>query len=360
MTPLRRSLAVCAAAVLLAVGAPSVAAAQPSDGIPLPDAGSLAPAGVGIDESVGFESRGLAFFGSLRVPENPVSGVAALLLPGSGPTDRNGNQQQVAGETLRRTADLLAAQGITSYRFDKIGSGETGLAGLTAAQLADYGFEDQVDDAAAAAALLSARTGVAPADLLVVGHSEGGLTALVLATHGLTGGGTALLQPLPMRYLDLMAAQIATITADPALPTADRERLTADTDRAIASLRTSGTIPADLSPELQQLGLAPANARFLAEADAYDPAALAAQLPAALPTLLTCSDKDLNVSCAQLDRLREALAHTDLDDAHFRTADHMLKELGPLPPSPLDLIAPLPVSAEYAATMSAWAGARAH
>lgn len=356
----RRSLIVCATAVVLSGGGLfPVAAAQPVDGGAPPEFGSLAPVGVGVDESVGFTSRGLTFHGSLRIPENSAPNVAALLIPGSGPTDRNGNQPGIFGETLRRTADLLAERGITSYRFDKIGSGETGLAGLAVDQLADYGYDDQVADAAAAATLLSERTAVAAEDLVVVGHSEGGLTALVLATRGAAGGGTALLQPLPMRYLDLIAAQIATIADDPMSPADDRERLIADTDRAIISLRETGTIPADLSPELGRFGLTQTNARFLAEADAYDPVALAAQLPAGLPTLLTCSAKDLNVSCAQLDRLRAALAHTDFYDAQFATADHLLGELGPLPPSPADLIVPLPVSSEYAATMSAWADARA-
>lgn len=353
MWTFRRALAVCAAvAVIGMTGDAASVRAQPSTG-------SVLPADVGVDESIGFESRGLSFQGSLRIPSHPVVGAAALLIPGSGPTDRNGNQPGLAGETMRRTADLLAAQGITSYRFDKFGSGETGLAGLPIEQVADYGYEDQLDDAAAAAALLSERTGVAAENVLVVGHSEGGLTALVLSTRGLAGGGVALLEPLPMRYLDLLSAQLAVLFNGPGVPAEDRDRLSADAGRALAALRDSGTIPDDLSPELRQVGLAPANARFLAEADRYDPVALAGEFPAALPTLLTCSDKDLNVSCEQLDGLRAALAHTDLDNARFATASHTLGELGPLPPRVVDPTTPLPISGEYLATMSAWAGGRA-
>src|SRR5688500_9758350 len=45
---------------------------------------------------------------------------AVLLLPGSGPTDRNGNQPPVlVTDLLKQIADRLAAEGIASLRFDK-------------------------------------------------------------------------------------------------------------------------------------------------------------------------------------------------------------------------------------------------
>lgn len=350
MTTARRSLRDLAVllAVVAGVGlapAAAVAVAQPAD------SGSVVTDPAGVDQAVTFVSRGITFYGSLRVPDQPVTGVAALLLPGSGPTDRNGNQPGVPAETLARTADLLAEQGIPSYRFDKFGSGETGLGGQTSEQAAQYGFDDQVDDAAVAAATLTDRTGVAAQDLLVVGHSEGGLTALVLSTRGVTGAGTALLEPLPIHYLDLLRSQI--------IASPSGAGMSAEVDRVIASIRETGTVPQDTPTALQESGLRSANARFLAQADAYDPAALAAALPAGLPTLLTCSDKDLNVSCGQMNDLRAALGHTDPDDQHFVSASHTLGELGPLPASGLEIYLPLPVSTEYVEAMRQWGHARA-
>ncbi|MFZ2526684.1 MAG: alpha/beta hydrolase [Rhodococcus sp. (in: high G+C Gram-positive bacteria)] len=334
------------------------AAAVPPTATAAPDTGSLI-APVGVDTEVTFESDGLTFFGSLRTPEHPVTGTAALLLPGSGPTDRNGNQPGIAADTLSRIANILADHGIPSLRFDKFGSGATGLGGLAPEAVADYGFLDQVDHAAAAAAVLRDHTGVRADGLLVLGHSEGALTALALADRGVTPAGTGLLQPLPMRYLDLLHAQISAqldgATANGQMPPDEAATVRADLERTVESLRATGTVPSEVHPMLAQLGLNAANAKFLSEADALNPIVLAAELPASTSVLLTCSDKDLNVSCDQIGPLHDALAHTSVDFRHFGTSSHLLKELGPVPPSSLDIVAPLPMSTEFSAALNEWA-----
>ncbi|WP_245687694.1 alpha/beta hydrolase [Rhodococcus phenolicus] len=335
------------------------AAAVPVTATAAPDTGSLI-APIGVDTEVTFESDGLTFFGSLRTPQHPVTGTAALLLPGSGPTDRNGNQPGISADTLIRIANILADHGIPSLRFDKFGSGATGLGGLAPEAVAGYGFADQVDHAVAAAALLRDRTGVGPDGLLVLGHSEGALTALALADRGVTPTGIGLLQPLPMRYLDLLRAQISVqldgATASGQMPPGEADTVRADLERTVESLRATGTVPSDVHPMLAQLGLNAANAKFLSEADALDPSLLAAGLPESTSVLLTCSDKDLNVSCAQVGPLRDALAHTSVDFHRFGTASHLLKELGPVPPSTLDTLVPLPMSTEFSAALTEWAG----
>ncbi len=54
---------------------------------------------------------------------------AVLLIAGSGPTDRNGNSSVELGpiNTLKTLADWLSLDGVASLRYDKLGSGETGL-----------------------------------------------------------------------------------------------------------------------------------------------------------------------------------------------------------------------------------------
>ncbi|MEU5844135.1 alpha/beta fold hydrolase [Rhodococcus sp. NPDC047139] len=321
----------------------------------LPDTGSVATAN-GSDVPATFASDGTIFHGSVRVPDDATVG-AALLLPGSGPTDRNGNQPGFASDTLVRTADAFAAHGIASLRFDKIGAGETGLGSYTPETVGEYGFTEQVDHAEAAARLLVERTGVAAEDILVLGHSEGALTALALADRGI-GSGFALLAPLPMRYLDLLTAQF-TALADSGQLGADAEVVRAELPRTVDALRTTGAVPADVHPMIAQLGLNAANAKFLSEADRLDPVELAAELTADSPVLLTCSDKDPNVSCAQVEPLRAALAHTDLRFEHFTTANHGLEELGPLQPGPADLVALLPTSFEFSAAIDGWAAEQA-
>ncbi|MFD4469830.1 alpha/beta hydrolase [Rhodococcus sp. NPDC058505] len=345
-----------AAVAIGSVGLPATASALPVRG-PIPVAGSsVAPSGT--DTEVTFEARGLVLHGSLRAPAHPRTGAAVLLLPGSGPTDRNGNQPGLTANTIGRIADDLAAQGIPSLRFDKLGSGATGLAGLPPERLAEFGFTAQVDHAAAAARVLAERTGVPTDRLILVGHSEGAFTALALAERGIGHGGLGLLAPLPMRYLDLLTAQLNT-QLDQAVRIGQMSVADADAARAtlrdtIAGLRESGTLPARPDPLLASIGLVRSNAKFLAEADALDPVRLAAAVPDSTPVLLTCSDKDLNVNCAQVGPIRDELGHTDLHFAHFTNANHLLDELGPLPPGPLDMIVPLPQSLEFSAALHDW------
>ncbi|GAA4487044.1 hypothetical protein GCM10023094_44770 [Rhodococcus olei] len=345
--------------LLVAAGiatAPS-ASADPAPPVIGPAAGSSVPQ-PGEDAEVTFASGDVTLYGTLRTPVRPRSGVAALLLPGSGPTDRNGNQPGVPANTLGRIADDLAEQGIPSLRFDKFGSGATGLAGLPQNRLVDFGFTDQVTHAAAAATLLSDRTGVPVDRLTVIGHSEGGLTALALADRGIGHGGVGLVEPLPMRYLDLLTAQLNrqldAAVQDGRLAAADAETSRETLRTSVRSLRETGKLPARPDPLLASIGLVPANATFLAEADALDPVRLADEIPATTPVLLTCSDKDLNVSCDQVGPLRDALDHTALRFAHLANANHLLGELGPFPPGRLDVAVPLPESVEFGTALREW------
>lgn len=64
----------------------------------------------------GFQLRGTLVLPSAT--KGKVPGV--LLLPGSGPSDRNGNQPpQLVTDLLKQIAERLAADGFASLRFDK-------------------------------------------------------------------------------------------------------------------------------------------------------------------------------------------------------------------------------------------------
>jgi uncharacterized protein len=78
---------------------------------------------------VSFVVNGTTTYGTLQIPAHR-SGqhlAAALLLAGSGPTDRNGNQKpDLTPNTLQQIADALGRMGIMSLRFDKYFAGRTG------------------------------------------------------------------------------------------------------------------------------------------------------------------------------------------------------------------------------------------
>ncbi|HEX4701496.1 MAG TPA: hypothetical protein VH352_05150, partial [Pseudonocardiaceae bacterium] len=83
-----------------------------------------------VDESVTFPASGVTIDATFRHATGTTSALpAALLIAGSGPTDRNGNSTQVTGriDTLRTLAGWLSDDGVASLRYDKLGSGQTGL-----------------------------------------------------------------------------------------------------------------------------------------------------------------------------------------------------------------------------------------
>lgn len=101
---------------------------------------------------------------------------AVLILPGSGEVDRDSNHRSVPLGVSRDLAHDLARRGLASLRYDKRGVGESGGEFLKA------GFHDNAADAEAALAELGQRVPGLP--LFVVGHSEGGIhAALVAANH---------------------------------------------------------------------------------------------------------------------------------------------------------------------------------
>lgn len=116
--------------------------------------------------------------GTLLTPEAPTA--VAVILPGSGPTDRDGNSPMgVAASTYRLLAEGLAEQGVATVRIDKRGIAASAPAGLDETKLR---FDDYAADARAWAAEAASRTDQPCAWL--IGHSEGALVALKAVEGG--------------------------------------------------------------------------------------------------------------------------------------------------------------------------------
>lgn len=116
--------------------------------------------------------------GTLTLPEGDGPWTTALLVAGSGPTDRDGNTPLLpaAIDNLKRLAHALARRGIASVRYDKRGVGRSSCPGLREESLR---FEHLVDDAALLAGHLAQDGRIGR--LLLAGHSEGALVALLAA-----------------------------------------------------------------------------------------------------------------------------------------------------------------------------------
>lgn len=67
-------------------------------------------------------------YGTLALPKEGVGSTVAIIIPGSGPTDRDGNNP-IGGKnnSLKMISDALGKEGISSLRYDKRGIGESKL-----------------------------------------------------------------------------------------------------------------------------------------------------------------------------------------------------------------------------------------
>jgi pimeloyl-ACP methyl ester carboxylesterase len=120
--------------------------------------------------------------GTLTIPNQSGKIPVALIIAGSGPTDRNGNNPMMKNESLHKLAYGLAANDIASLRFDKRGIGESKNAGKSET---DLRFEDYINDAKGWIELLIKDNRFSK--VIVTGHSEGSLIGMIAAldlAHG--------------------------------------------------------------------------------------------------------------------------------------------------------------------------------
>jgi alpha-beta hydrolase superfamily lysophospholipase len=327
---------------------------------------ALAPGWVA--QPVTFEAGGVTIYGTYTHPSGAAAGTvpAAVLLGGSGAvTDRNDNAPgQTDRNLLLAMANWLSADGVASLRYDKLGSGQTGW-GRYAAHPGRAGIGPYEQEAVAALGFLARQPQTDRARLAVFGHSEGGIYALLLAS-GLAGPApkvraVGLLEPVPIRFLDLVGqssiASIALAVQNGEMTAAQADSLRQALARAIASLRRTGTLPPGL-PAAVAAGTFNRDGMGtqleLSQIDRYDPAAVAAKLPADTAVLLTCSNADNYFGCAEVDHLAAGLtkASARLDYVHLNGVDHFLKE--DVSRNPADFNQPLPFSVQLHAALKAF------
>jgi hypothetical protein len=304
---LRTALLLAALALALAGPAACGSAGSSSAGI-----------GSATSSEVSFVVDGTTTYGTLAIPAHH-SGrrlAGALLIPGSGPTDRNGNQPGVTPDTLKLLAGILGKQGIVTFRFDKYFTGRTG-AGRYASDPSAATIQGDLDQADAAFTFLSNQKQVDPAKLLIVGHSEGGMIAMQIADTAATKpAGLALLEPQDVRALDLIRIQwdesLTALVANGTLPVAQANANAALIARAIDQFRADQPVStAGMAAPVTQL-VAPFlvtnnQPAYLRSWDLVRPDALAAKITRGTRLLVTDGTRDDKVPPATIQPLIRAL-----------------------------------------------------
>lgn len=273
-----------------------------------------------VDENVTFTADGLTIHGTYRHETDETAGPAALLISESGATDRDGDNQ-VAGPVgnMRQLAELLSDRGVASLRYDKVGTGKTGL-GPYAQRPTEVVSAVYTGGAKAAVRYLADQSRTDGARISVYALGEGTIHAMSLAAD--TGAGApkihslGLFQPLSGRYLDIITNRVRANAAPEAL---------AAWLAAVEQVRTKGTVPPNLPEGLGAL-LNPGNVNAVIQADRIDPLTLAARVPAGTPVLLTCSDSDAQASCDSIRPLADALSHTALTLVELEGVNHVLRD----------------------------------
>jgi pimeloyl-ACP methyl ester carboxylesterase len=114
--------------------------------------------------------------GTLTTPDGTRRVPGVLIIAGSGPTDRNGNQPGMLNDAYRKVADGLAACGIATLRTDKRG---IALSAAAEPDESNLTIETYVRDTLAWLDWLRAQPRIG--DVSLLGHSEGALIASIAA-----------------------------------------------------------------------------------------------------------------------------------------------------------------------------------
>ena len=243
--------------------------------------------------------------GSLLLPRSQTPPPVVLIIAGSGPTDRDGNNPAVGRiDILKRLALQLAAQGIASVRYDKRG---------VAASLAatpderDLSVERYVADAVAWSRQIKADPRFGP--LVLLGHSEGALIASLAAgpagadaVIALAGSG----RPVDQVLHEQLAEQLSTDQLKRAQPALDQ----------LKAGHQVGQLPAVLKDILR-----PSVQPYLISLFRQDPAAAFGKLT--ILALIIQGRNDIQVSPTDAAALKAAKPDAQL--ALINGMNHMLR-----------------------------------
>lgn len=232
-----------------------------------------------------------------------------LIIPGSGPTDRDGNNPLgVKAAPYKLLSSALASNGISSVRIDK-----RGMFGSKAA-IADankVSVDDYAEDTRSWIGSIARETGAKCVWLL--GHSEGSLIALTAAQDSKKICGVISVAGVGRRMADVMRQQLRANPANaPILPAALGAIDSLEAGRKI----DSSSLPPALQPLFNE-----AVQPFLIDLFSQDPAGLAARLK--LPLLIVQGDSDFQVTVEDARALAAAQPNATL--AILPGVNHVLK-----------------------------------
>jgi pimeloyl-ACP methyl ester carboxylesterase len=245
--------------------------------------------------------------GTLIQAERP--GPVLLVIPGSGPTDRDGNSPLgVKASPYRLLAEGLAGRGLGTVLIDKRGmfASAPAVANGNDVTIADYAAD-------AHAWMKAIRAETKASCIWLLGHSEGGLVALVAAQDPTDICGIILISAGGRKFGNVIRGQLQAATADPAL--------LGQANAAIDALEQGRPVEmSGMHPGLVAL-FGPQIQGFMRSLLSYDPAELIARIRK--PILILQGDKDIQIGIEDAQRLKGASPKAQMAVLH--DTNHVLK-----------------------------------
>ena len=244
--------------------------------------------------------------GTLLTPEKK-SNTLAIIIPGSGPTDRDGNQNFMKNNSLKFLAQDLVNSNIATFRYDK--RALTMLKkSATEKQIKQIRFEDFIDDTKKIVAYFRERN--LYDNIYIIGHSQGSLVGMLAAQKNIDG------------FISLAGAgkEINEVILDQ-IENMGSDSLKENAKKTFELLK-KGKIDKEFDPSLTNIFNIDTQ-RFMMSWMSYSPTEEIKKLK--IPVLIINGTKDVQVSINEAKLLKEANTNTKL--ILIENMNHVLKNI---------------------------------
>ena len=218
--------------------------------------------------------------------------VLSIIISGSGPTDRDGNNISLKSDYLKMLAEGLFENGISSYRYDKRGVGNS-IGNIKSGD--EVKFSDFINDAIS---IINHFRGTNKfKKVVVIGHSEGALIGMIASR--LIADSFISIAGAGEDYLTLIQRQLS-----------NRAPFVKSMSDSIIEQLRNNKIVDTVSPLMNNL-FNPSNQRFLIDANRYKPVEEISKLD--IPVLIVQGTNDIQIEVTDAQMLDEAAIKSRLE-----------------------------------------------
>lgn len=241
-------------------------------------------------------------YGTLMTPEQDTNRVVVLLICGSGATDRDGNNPQMKGNSIRYLAEDLCAKGVASLRYDKRGIARSVESAMPEQ---DIHISTYVEDAKGWIEALSKDYD----RVVVVGHSEGAKIGTMASAGNSRVAGLVLLAGAGRPTDEILKTQIRQTSP----------MVLESVSSIIDTLKTGRMV--EQVPQMLYALFRPSVQSYLISDFAVDPVEVLQGVD--VPVLITQGDKDLQIGVEDARLLQEVRPDAEL--VIIPNMNHVLK-----------------------------------